>query len=71
MVTIASPTVSGTSGRLPISSDWCSPRRRQPRIISWMITAITTTSTAAKISDPTSVPEFMRGSAYLESLSGM
>ena len=40
-----------------------SERRRQARIISWMSTAISTTSTAAKISEPTSVPEFMPGSS--------
>ena len=36
-------------------------RRRQPRIISWISNAINTTSTAAKISEPTSVGVFMPG----------
>ncbi|BCI89139.1 hypothetical protein NIIDMKKI_43450 [Mycobacterium kansasii] len=34
--------------------------RRQPRIINASTAAIVTTSTVAKISEPTSVPEFMR-----------
>ena len=48
---------------MPISSAWRCARRRQPRIISWITTAISTTSTAAKISDPISVPEFMRAAS--------
>jgi hypothetical protein len=63
---VAVPTSTGTSGRSPISSVCRCERRRQPRIISWMSTAITITSTAAKISDPTSVPEFMQGSSRPE-----
>ena len=60
---IAEPTSSGMSGMVPIDSTCRSARRRQPRSISWITTAITTTSTAAKISDPTSVAEFMPGSS--------
>jgi hypothetical protein len=66
MVAVAPPTWSGTSGRLPISSDCRRARRRHPSIISWIATAIATTSTAAKISDPTSVPEFMPDSFHSE-----
>ena len=52
---LAMPSSAGKSGRLPISSCWRAARRCQPRIISWITTVITTTSTAAKINDPESV----------------
>lgn len=57
--TIGAPTVSGTAGSVPTSEACRSARCRQPRIISWITNAITTANTAAKISDATSVPEFM------------
>ncbi len=63
VVTVAELTCSGTSGKSPSSSACRSERRRQPRIISRASTAISMTSTAAKISDPASVPEFMPGSS--------
>ncbi|BBY08367.1 hypothetical protein MNVI_36850 [Mycobacterium noviomagense] len=60
--TIADPTVSGTSGRAPINAAWRSPRCRQPRTISEITNAITSASTAAKMSDPINVVEFKPGS---------
>ena len=65
VVMVAAPTWSGISGNAPTNSAcWCE-RRCQVRIISWITTAITTTTTAAKISDPTSVPEFMPDTSHL------
>ena len=55
----AGPTVSGSAGNCPTIATCLSARRRQPRSIRWIRNAITTTSTAAKISDPTRVPVFM------------
>jgi hypothetical protein len=56
---IADPTVSGSGGKVPISSACRSARRRQPRSIAWMMIAMSTASTAAMISDPTRVAVFM------------
>ena len=58
--TMAGPTVSGIGGSVPISSACRSARCRQPRTIAWIAKPIATASTAATISDPTSVPVFMR-----------
>jgi hypothetical protein len=60
--TIGDPTVSGTGGIVPISSVCRRARSRQPRIISRITNAISNASSAAMISDATSVPEFMLGS---------
>ena len=58
----AGPTVSGSAGSVPTISAWRSTRRRHPRIIAWISTAITSATTPAITSDATSVGVFTPGS---------